>query len=230
MLGVAEVSLIHALRRPSVLVGALGAAFALVLVAASSASAAAPANDNVASAQTIPAAGGSFSATNVDATAEAGEPHSIDFLDRPRATIWYRWTPTSDGEVTFDACAGADFHMVMVLYDKIGEPVPPFTNLEDLGSIGEDLEPTAGCSNEYGAAGVFRPTPARTYYLQITGFAGTAGEQSAFTLKVSQAPGTVAPGAPPPPAPKKKKKGAKKKCKKAKKSVASAAKKKKCKR
>jgi hypothetical protein len=225
-----EAHLTHFSRRVAGLCAAL-AAIAALLIAVSSASAAAPANDGVANAQVIPAAGGSFAATNVDATAQAGEPHSVDFLERDRATIWYRWTAPSDGDVTFDACTGADFHMVMVGYTKDADPVPPFTNLTDIGSVGEDLAPTAGCDTENGAAAKIQaPSPGVTYYLQIAGFAGTPGSQSAFTLKVNQesvTPPTTPPPLPPAPTPKKKKKGAaKKKCKKAKKGVATSAKKK----
>lgn len=198
----------------------------VLLATAGAASAAPPANDNVANAQVLPGGGGSFAGTNVDATAQAGEPRSKDFLNRDRATVWYSWTAPSGSELTIDACTGADFHMVMAVYRKTADPVPPFTNLTDLGAIGEDLG-NAGCASEYGAAGVITPTAGQTYYIQIAGWAGTPGEQSAYTLQLSQEATTPTPPTNPPsnPTPAKKK-AKKKKCKKkkAKKGVAAAAK------
>ena len=237
-----EVSLIRTRRWPSALIAAVAAIIA-VLAVTGSASAAAPANDNIANAQVIPTAGGTVSGTNVDATAESGEPRRVDFLDRPASTVWYEWTsPAQPAETDFDAC-DAEFHLKLALYKKVGDPIPPFGNLEDLGAVGEDPLEDPSCSTEYGAHGFFTPAACTTYYVQISGFAATEppnGDRGPFGMTVSGggsgACSTTPPpdtGSSPPPAsvPKKKKKGAsKKKCKKAKKGVASAAKKKKCKK
>jgi hypothetical protein len=213
------------------------AALAALLIAASPASAAAPANDNIANAPVIPTAGGTVHGTNVGATAEANEPRRVDFLGRSASTVWYAWTaPSSPAQLTIDACQGATYHMKLALYKKLADPVPPFGNLEDEGAVGEDPLEDPSCSTEYGAAGLVTPESCATYYIQISGFAATDppdGDRGPFTMSLSGG-GTgscaTASGPPPPPpaaTPKKKKKGAaKKKCKKAKKGVATSAKKK----
>ena len=195
----------------------------VLLAAPAVAPAAPPANDNVASAQVLPGGGGSFAGTNVDATAQAGEPRAQDFLDRDRATVWYSWTAPSAAEVTIDACTGADFHMVLAVYAKAADPVPPFTNLTDVGAIGEGLG-DGGCATEYGAVGILTPVAGRTYYIQITGWAGTPGEQSGYTLQLTPDATTPTPPDNPSPNTTPNKKKAKKKCKKAKKGMAAAAK------
>jgi hypothetical protein len=228
-------------RRFTTLLGA-AASLATVFLATGSASAAAPANDNVANAPSIPTPGGTVNGTNAGATAESGEPRGSDFLGRPASTVWYTWTsPAQPAQLTIDACQGATYHMILAVYKKVADPVPPFGNLSDKGAVGEDPGPNAGCSGEYGAAGLITPDPCSTYYIQISGFAATeppSGDRGPFTMKLSgggsgSCTATPPPGtgsSTPPPAPstkKKKKKGAsKKKCKKAKKGSASAAKKK----
>jgi hypothetical protein len=206
-----------------------------VLAMTSTAFAATPANDNVANAQAIPTAGGTISGTNVGATAEAGEPRRVDFLDRSASTVWYRWTsPGQPAQLNVDGCQGANFHMKIGLYKKTADPVPPFTNLADWGAIGEDPTEPQSCPTEYGVAGYFTPDACSTYYIQVSGFAATAppdGDRGPFTLALSGGGSGACGGAsaPPPPPVTSKKKGGAKHCKKAKKGVASAAKRKKCK-
>lgn len=222
------------------LTSAAAAAAGACLALAGPAWGTAPANDNIANAQVLSATLPTTAVgTNVGATAEANEPRRVDFLDRPASTVWYEWTsPAQPAQLTVDACQGATYHMKLAIYKKVADPVPPFGNLVDKGAVGEDPGPNAGCSGEYGAAGVITPEACSTYYIQISGFAATAppdGDRGPFVLKLSgggtgSCDAAAAPPPPPPPAtttPTKKKKGAaaKKKCKKAKKGVASAAKK-----
>jgi hypothetical protein len=193
---------------------------------------AAPANDNIANAQAIPTAGGTVNGTNVGATAESGEPRGQDFLGRTASTVWYVWTsPAQPAELTIDGCQGASYHMKLGVYKKTADPVPPFSNLEDHGAVGEDPTNSDGCSTEYGAAGLITPEACSTYYIQISGFAATEppnGDRGPFTLSLSGggsgACGSAPPAAPPAATPPKKKKQS---CKGGKKSTASAAKKKK---
>jgi hypothetical protein len=233
------------IRARALRAGILGtcAATFVVLVIVGTAFAAAPANDNIANAVSIPTAGGTVSGTNEGATAEANEPRGVDFLSRPASTVWYVWTsPAQPAQLTIDACQGATYHMKLAVYEKTADPVPPFGNLADKGAVGEDPGPNAGCSGEYGAAGIITPDACSTYYIQISGFAATAppdGDRGPFVMTLSGGgTGSCATTTPPPvaqtPAPpvakKKKKKGASAKKCKAKKGVASAAKKKKCKK
>ncbi|MCB0858102.1 MAG: hypothetical protein KDB57_08305 [Solirubrobacterales bacterium] len=82
------------------------ALFALLAVPAGSV-AAPPANDNFSAAQTVgPALPVSVPASNIDATAEIGEP-SI-FGNSPQATVWFRWIAPANGATVVDLC-GSEF-------------------------------------------------------------------------------------------------------------------------
>src|SRR5439155_8966153 len=59
----------------------------------------APANDNLASAQTLPASSGSLTGSNVLASREGGEPLPPSAHGR---SVWYRWTPPSSGRLELD--------------------------------------------------------------------------------------------------------------------------------
>lgn len=80
-----------------------------------SAAAAPPANDNLAAATAlsglpVSAAPG---ATNVEATAEAGEPpHAGDPADN---SVWWQWSPSATGTVTIDTCESV-IDTVMAVY------------------------------------------------------------------------------------------------------------------
>ena len=83
-------------------------AFALVPAAAS---AAPPANDNVVDAQVIgPALPVSVAASNLEATAEPGEP--AIFSNAAISTVWFKWTAPASTTVVVDLCengfTGAD--------------------------------------------------------------------------------------------------------------------------
>jgi hypothetical protein len=213
-------------------IAAISVAGALLTLTAS-AVAAAPANDNFANAQVLPSTSAvTVAGTNVGATAQSGEPHGKDFLSRDRSTVWYQWTAPSAADTSIDACA-TSVHLVLAVYTKDADPVPPFTNLSELGAIGEGTDP-GGCATENGALGVLNsPSSGQTYYIQLAGWSGAAapdGDRASITLNLTQAssPPTTPPAstlAPPSgnPAGKKSKKkcakhagasAAKKKCKK----------------
>ena len=74
-----------------------------------------PANDNFASAQVINGCSGTVTGTNVNATAESGEPnHSPDNGGGSRS-VWYQWQAPNSGSVTFTT-AGSGFDTVMGVY------------------------------------------------------------------------------------------------------------------
>jgi hypothetical protein len=76
--------------------------------------AAPPANDDFANAQDLGSeSSASASGTNVDATAEPGEP---DHAGIPaRASVWYRWTAPENGQVRIETC-DSDFDTVLAVY------------------------------------------------------------------------------------------------------------------
>jgi hypothetical protein len=209
------------------------AATLAMLAMTSTAFAAAPANDNVANAQVLSAAlPTTVSGTNLGATAESGEPNRTDSLMRPASTVWYVWTaPASPSETTIDVCQ-ADYHVVLGLYEKIANPVPPFSNLDEWGVIGDGPGHTSGCTDEYGAAGVLTPDAGATYYIQISGFLAPDspdGDRGPFSMTVSAA-GTSPSQTPTSPGPTPPTTTKKKKCKRSAEATIAKKKKKKCKK
>jgi hypothetical protein len=90
-----------------------------------------PANDNLAAAQLL-AAGlpQAASGTNVDATAEIGEPQHTPF-EPATASVWYRWSSGPAGVVVIDACRSPDDHATGVaLYSGDAYPVTRVTSLD----------------------------------------------------------------------------------------------------
>jgi hypothetical protein len=85
------------------------AGLVLTVLVASPTLAAAPANDDFANAITISGSTGSQGGTNVDATAETGEP---SFLGG--ATVWYNWVATATHCFIFQT--PADFDTVLGVY------------------------------------------------------------------------------------------------------------------
>jgi hypothetical protein len=77
-----------------------------------SAQAAPPANDAFARAQPL-TLNHRVAGTLVDATVEPGEPDHAN--DRRAHSVWYSYTPSADGAVTFDAC-DAQFDTVIATY------------------------------------------------------------------------------------------------------------------
>jgi serine protease len=76
-----------------------------------------PANDNLASAQSLSSASGGITATSVMATREAGEPaHGPAPGGR---SIWFRWTAPAGGPVQFDTF-GSEFDTVLGVYTGSG--------------------------------------------------------------------------------------------------------------
>jgi hypothetical protein len=83
-------------NRSALAASALAAVLWLCL--AGTASAAAPANDDFASAAPLSGLPANATGTVLDATWEAGEPSGYDH------TVWWSWTAPSDGDVTVDTC------------------------------------------------------------------------------------------------------------------------------
>lgn len=159
----------------------------------------APPNDDFANAQTLYGLGELVSEFDTsEATVEEGEPAVVDasweawgpYDTSIGATVWFTWSPPSDGEFTLTT-VGSDFDTVIAVYEGFG---PGLTGLSliaanDEGEIdqyGNDLAWPPGWSR----VGLTL-TASTTYYIQAGGFGGNTG---LLTLSVSE-------GLPPPPPP-----------------------------
>ena len=88
-------------------------AFVAALTVGTQLYAAPPANDNLADAQVLTGDSGSLTADTTEATREEVE----DYLDYSGSeyTVWYKWSPSCDGLVSFDTY-GSDFDTILVSY------------------------------------------------------------------------------------------------------------------
>jgi hypothetical protein len=86
-------------------VGAIVVAVAAVIPAA--ALAAAPANDDFANATAIDPAGGAITGSNVDATAQSGEPDHAGSSYGALHSAWFAWTAPASGPATVSTCGSA---------------------------------------------------------------------------------------------------------------------------
>ncbi|MCW2931106.1 MAG: fibronectin type protein [Actinomycetia bacterium] len=98
-----------------------------------------PANDNFSSAQVITGASGSVAGTNYGATLEPGELGIQDNIGG--ASVWYAWTPSASGTVTFDTCSanpGVDGHIEAFIGSTVStlQPFGPGPS-QDLCPAGE---------------------------------------------------------------------------------------------
>ncbi|MGH2959217.1 MAG: hypothetical protein ACRDKE_06395, partial [Solirubrobacterales bacterium] len=115
------------------LIGVLAAMIALS-AASGTAIAAAPANDNFANAESLTGNRGSVFFNLSDATAQAGEPVNAGTDER---TLWFSYTPTSNGFATFAFCDNA-------LYPIAGANLSIFTGAT-LATLSVDSESSGGC-------------------------------------------------------------------------------------
>ena len=126
-----------------------------------------PTNDNFANALAVgPTLPVNQAGTNVDATAEAGEPDHSDSHSAPFQSVWYTFTPTSSGPVELDVCDHAGFGAWVVAYT---------------GSALNSLTRVAGGNEDCSAA--FNATAGTTYRIAVDSH---LGDGDTFTLKISQ--------------------------------------------
>jgi hypothetical protein len=149
---------------------------------AGSAQAAAPGNDDFANAIALSGSSGSESGSNVDATAQAGEPqnHAAELDaqggDLGNTSVWYEWTAPTSGLVGFDTeDVTTDYDTVLGVYTG------------SLGSLNE-----VEFNDDYGGSGlssrvVFNAVAGQTYKISVAGCCGVPATGSsasgAFTLK-----------------------------------------------
>lgn len=139
-----------------------------------------PANDDFASAQAL-AIPQTVTASNVDATAEAGEPRPQSSDDGH--SVWYSVTTSAAQPVRIDTC-GSEIDTVLGVYT--GDAVGGLTEV----STDDD-----GCDDANGGSLIdFTSVAGTTYHVLVRGYSDVAGN---FTLHTS---GT-APAPPPPVTP-----------------------------
>ena len=112
-------------------------AASLWLCLGDTASAAAPANDDFATAATLSGLPANATGTNVDATTESGEPDHAGYSGGH--SVWWSWTAPSDGAVTVDTCA-SDFDTVLAIYtgSEVNALTPVASNRYAFDSCGID--------------------------------------------------------------------------------------------
>ena len=146
----------------------------------------APANDNLANAQTISGTSGSIQATNAFATKEVNEP-SHDPENNPGGrSIWYRWTAPSNGTATFTT-AGSNFDTLLAVYT--GSSINTLSPVEKNDDVDLGVITTSFVD--------FPAVAGTTYQIAVDGYNGAQGNITLnFTL-----PGAATPTPTPTPGP-----------------------------
>ena len=116
-------------------------------------------NDNFADAAVVYGASGCERGSNEGATVEDGEP-LVEEWDST-ASVWWRWTAPSDGDVTFNTF-GSSFDTVLGVY--VGN------NVGDLSIIAENDD-----ADDSTSAVDFSAVAGRTYYIAIGGYGDASG-------------------------------------------------------
>ncbi|HKS38222.1 MAG TPA: hypothetical protein VJW76_13580, partial [Verrucomicrobiae bacterium] len=121
-----------------------------------------PPNDPFASAQTIVGNSGSLTSVTTDATKEPGEPDHAG--NAGGASVWYQWTTTQNGVVTFNTF-GTAFDTLLAVYTGTG-----VNNLVPVAS-NDDFAPPGNRASSV----TFQAAAGRTYRIAVDGFGGANG-------------------------------------------------------
>jgi uncharacterized delta-60 repeat protein len=145
------------------------------------AGAAAPVNDNFASATVLLGLSGTTSGNNVGATMEAAEPSSVITDDNGTVnvtnSIWFQWTAPQSGNVTFDTIGSVDNNfnaMDTVLGAWTG------TSLAGLLPVAGDDNQNSG--NPTNSSMTFLAVAGTTYYIGVYLSADAAGVPGNYVL------------------------------------------------
>lgn len=135
----------------------------------------APDNDNFADAISLAGLSISTSGLTVGATAESGEP---TVFDNSTNTVWWRWTPTVNGQVEINT-NGSDFDTVLGVFT--GNAVNALT--------------TIGMNDDSAAYGlrsqlVFNAEAGQAYSISVAGF-NAANSSGNVSLNITQTPDDV---------------------------------------
>lgn len=120
--------------------------------------AAAPINDNFSSPTSLSGATGTVNASNVDATAETGEPNHGSGDPTAFSSIWFRWTASSSEEIFFNTFT-SDFDTTLAAYTG------PAVNDLDQRATNDDFGLDAQSQIH------FTPATGTTYYIAVDGYA-----------------------------------------------------------
>lgn len=140
--------------------------------------AAPPANDNFANAEAIGNGAfftANFSASNVDATSEAGEPNPSNV--GAGKSIWYKWTAPADPRPMQVSTHGTTFKTVISVYSGTA-----LSNLVFITSDSFFIDTTRGSNT------IFFPQPNTTYYLSLDGNVSNVPSSQSGIIRVSLAP------------------------------------------
>lgn len=99
--------------------------------------------------------------TNLDATAEAGEPINFD----GGKSVWWTWTAPSDGTVVFDTF-GSDYDTTLAVYTG--------ATVGGLGLIARNDDSGGGYQSQISMTA----TAGQTYHIQVDGYAKNSGSIS----------------------------------------------------
>jgi hypothetical protein len=147
-----------------------------------------PANDNVASAGSIgPDLPISIEGSNIDASAEEGEPDHSQFDEGDAfESVWYSWISTTARVVRVSTC-GAGFSSYLAIYTGPAE-------VESLTKVGVGK---GGCGPAGGHLIEFSALAGVRYLIAVAGT--SVDREGTFPLSIVD-PAMVPPGPPPPPA------------------------------
>lgn len=128
-----------------------------------------PANDAFAAAQVISGANGSATGSNLGASKEPGEPDHAGHAGG--ASVWYRWTATTNRTIRFDTCTGTEFDTLLAVYTG--------TSVNGLTEVASNDD---GCGTLSGVE--LAVTAGTAYRIAVDGFYGDAGgaAQGSYTL------------------------------------------------
>jgi len=135
-----------------------------------------PANDNMFSAETIPAFISRTSVTgyNFGASLQPGEPrHVVPTADR---SVWWKWTPSHAGKVTIDTI-GSGLDTVLAVYTQLWV----YPGLMNPIAANDNLSATDTASRVS-----FSVAAGRTYYIAVAG--KTAAQECGVVLNLQQPP------------------------------------------
>jgi hypothetical protein len=125
----------------------------------------APANDDIANAVEIAGFPFTYSGTTSEATAQVGEPDSR-WIDGVNRSVWFVYNPDVAGTVYFNT-SGSDLDTTLTVYSSSGA-----------ADFGELLKVVDNDDSQFGFASevTFAADPALTYYFQLDGHFGGAGD------------------------------------------------------
>jgi len=135
-----------------------------------------PTNDDFADRVVLTGNQVTASGTNIDATGETGEPNHAG-LSNPIASIWYEYTPNSDGDLVINTF-GSNFDTTLAVYTG-----------SSVGTLSQVVanDDTSGVQSE---VGLFADG-GTTYYIAVDGFGSAEG---AVALNLQFVPVVVNPG------------------------------------